>query len=77
LFLGEEGFTADSIDTKAVVSLDEVDGGFEVSHVALTVEASIPNISDEVFQKLCESTKNGCPISKLLKAEISLDAKLI
>ncbi len=77
LFLGEEGFVAESIDTKAVVSLDEVDGGFEVSEVALTVKASIPNISDDVFQKLCESTKNGCPISKLLNAKITLDAKLI
>ncbi|HDZ16287.1 MAG TPA: OsmC family peroxiredoxin [Methylophaga aminisulfidivorans] len=77
LALGEKDFVADSIETKAVVSLDEVDGGFEVSHVALTVTAKIPDISDAVFQELCESTKKGCPISKLLNAEISLDAKLI
>lgn len=77
LALGEKDFVADSIETQAVVSLDEVDDGFEVSHVALTVKAKIPDISDAVFQELCENTKKGCPISKLLNAEISLEATLI
>lgn len=76
LGLGDAGFTADEIKTKAVVSLDEVDDGFAITHIALDVNASIPEISDEKFQELCEQTKKGCPISKLLDTEISLTATL-
>ncbi|WP_372759864.1 OsmC family protein [Pseudoalteromonas sp.] len=76
LELGEAGFTADNIDTEAVVSLDEVDDGFAVTHIALEVNAKIDDISDEQFQVLCEKTKNTCPISKLMNAEISLTANL-
>jgi lipoyl-dependent peroxiredoxin len=76
LALGEAGFTADKIDTKATVSLDEVDDGFAVTHIALEVKARIKDITNEQFQALCEQTKKGCPISKLLHTEISLDAVL-
>lgn len=76
LELGEAGFTAQNIDTKATVSLDEVSDGFEVSQIALEVTAEIADISNEQFQALCENTKKGCPISKLLNADISLNAKL-
>lgn len=76
LALGEAGFTADNIDTKAVVSLDEVDDGFAVTHIALEVNAKIADIANEQFQALCEQTKKGCPISKLMNAEISLKAEL-
>ncbi|ALS33734.1 osmotically inducible protein OsmC [Pseudoalteromonas translucida KMM 520] len=77
LALGEAGFTADNIDTKAVVSLDEVDDGFAVTHIALEVNAKIADIANEQFQALCEQTKKGCPISKLMNAEISLKANLL
>lgn len=77
LTLGEDGFEADSINTKAVVSLDEVKEGFEVSHIALTVEAAVPELSDEKFQVMCQQTKKDCPISKLMKADISLQARLL
>ncbi|MGB5790701.1 MAG: OsmC family protein [Pseudoalteromonas nigrifaciens] len=76
LALGEAGFTADNIDTKAVVSLDEVDDGFAVTHIALEVNAKIADIANEQFQALCDQTKKGCPISKLMNAEISLKAEL-
>jgi osmotically inducible protein OsmC len=76
LGLGEAGFTADNIETQAVVSLDEVDDGFAVTHIALEVNAKIADISNDQFQELCEQTKKGCPISKLLNTDISLEAKL-
>lgn len=76
LALGEAGFTAENINTEAVVSLDEVDDGFAVTHIALEVNATIADISNEQFQTLCEQTKKGCPISKLLNTEISLNATL-
>jgi len=76
LALGEAGFTAENINTEAVVSLNEVDDGFAVTHIALEVNATIADISNEQFQALCEQTKKGCPISKLLNTEISLNATL-
>lgn len=76
LALGDAGFTADEIKTKAVVSLDEVDDGYAITHIALDVNARIPEISDDKFQTLCEQTKKGCPVSKLLDTEISLTATL-
>jgi osmotically inducible protein OsmC len=76
LALGGAGFTADKIDTKATVSLNEVDDGFAVTHIALEVKARISDIANEQFQALCEQTKKGCPISKLLNTEMSLNATL-
>lgn len=76
LALGEAGFTAENINTEAVVSLNEVDDGFAVTHIALEINATIADISNEQFQALCEQTKKGCPISKLLNTEISLNATL-
>ena len=76
LALGEAGFTADDISTKATVSLDEVDDGFAVSEIELVVNAKITDISNEQFQALCEDTKKGCPISKLLNTSIKLTATL-
>ncbi len=76
MILGEAGFTADEMKTSAVVVLEQVDGGFSVTSSALTLEAKIPNIDDATFQELAGKAKAGCPISKLLKTEISLNAKL-
>ncbi len=76
LGLGEKGLKAEEINASAVVTLSEVDGGFAVTKVHLDVSAKIPGISEEDFQKIAEATKKNCPISKLLTAEITLDAKL-
>ena len=76
LALTDADFVADDITTKATVSLDEVDDGFEVSHIALDVSAKIEGISEEKFNQLCQQTKQGCPISKLMNAEISLTTQL-
>lgn len=76
MLLGEEGFTPDSIDTKATVTLDKVDDGFAVTAVHLVMQAKIPKIDQAAFAAIANKAKAGCPISKLLKADISLDATL-
>ena len=74
--LQQAGFTATSIATSAAVTLESDGPGFKISKSALKLEASVPNISREQFQKIAEGAKAGCPISKVLKADISLDWKL-
>ena len=76
LTLEQAGFKATRMDTNAVVTLEQVEGGFSITAVALTLKAQIPNIDDAKFQTLAASAKANCPVSKLFKAEISLDAKL-
>ena len=76
LFLGEAGMTAESIETTATVSLDQVAGGFAVTSSHLQTKVRIPNADKAAFQKAAEGAKSGCPISKLLNTTITLDAKL-
>ena len=77
LILGEAGMTADSIETKATVSLDQADGGFAVTSSHLETSVRIPNANKAAFDKAVETAKSGCPISKLLNAKITMDARLI
>ena len=76
LFLGNEGFTADHMDAKADVALEQEGEGFAVKSILLTLKAKIPGIDEATFQKIAAATKEGCPISKLLNAKITLDAQL-
>lgn len=76
MMLGEAGFTADEMNTTAQVTLEQEGGGFSITTVALTLRAKIPNIDDAKFQEITAKAKAGCPVSKLLKANITLDAKL-
>ena len=73
--LNAAGHTADELHTTAVVSLDPAQGLVVKSH--LTLRAKIDGISDEEFQKIAASSKEGCPISKLLNTAIELDASLL
>ena len=74
--LVQAGMTAESIDTKAEVTLDKLEGGFAVTSSHLTTTVRIPKADQAAFQKAAEGAKNGCPISKLLNAKITLDARL-
>ena len=74
--LGNAGLTADRINTVAAVTLEKTDAGFTVTKVHLDVTAKIPNATEEAFQTAAANAKAGCPISRLLKAEITMDAKL-
>jgi osmotically inducible protein OsmC len=77
LFLGQAGMTAESIETTAEVSLEQVDGGFAVTSSHLNTKVKIPNADRAAFEKAVETAKSGCPISKLLNARITMDAKLL
>lgn len=74
--LGNAGLTAERINTTAAVTLEKTDAGFTVTTVHLEVTAKIPGATDEAFQTAAGNAKAGCPISRLLKAEITMDAKL-
>ncbi len=74
--LGGAGMTADSIDTTATVTMDKLDAGWTVTKVHLEVRAKIPNADQAKFETAANNAKAGCPISRLLKAEITMDAKL-
>ena len=76
MLLGEEGFTPDSVDTKASVTLDKVADGFAVTAVHLVMRAKIPKIDQAAFEAIANKAKAGCPISKLLKTDITLEATL-
>ena len=76
MLLGEAGYTPDSIDTQAEVTLSKQDDGFAVTAVALTMNAAIPGIDHSTFEEIADKAKKGCPISKLLNADISLKASL-
>ncbi|ARP86239.1 OsmC family protein [Bordetella genomosp. 9] len=74
--LGESGLKADSIETEAVVTLDKADGGFAITAVHLTVVARIPGADAKAFEEAANKAKAGCPVSKVLNANITMDARL-
>lgn len=74
--LGEAGMTAERMDTKADVTLEKLDDGFAITAVHLTLRAKIPGADNAKFQECAAKAKAGCPVSKLLKANITLDAAL-
>lgn len=70
------GFAPTELATDAAVTLEKDGEGFKVSKSALTLKAQVPNIDQAQFDELARKAKEGCPISKLLTAEITLDATL-
>ncbi len=73
--LAEAGHTDGSVTTHATVSLDKVDGGFAVTKSELSTKGKVPGMDRPTFEKLAQEAKDGCPISKLLDAEITLETK--
>lgn len=76
LILGEAKLTAEKMETTAEVSLDKDGEGFSITAVHLTLKAKIPGADQKTFDELTAKAKAGCPVSKLLKANITLDATL-
>ena len=77
LILGEAKLVADHMETSAKVTLEQVAGGYAITAVHLTLVAKIPGADQATFEKLTTAAKAGCPVSKLLKTDITLDAKLV
>ena len=74
--LGNVGITAESIKTTASVRLEKADGGFAIPAVHLDVTVKAPGADQKAFEKAANNAKLGCPVSKVLNAEITMDAKL-
>jgi len=75
--LQSAGYTPTELSTEAAVSLDPDGKGFRISRSALTLRASVPNLDEATFARLAKDAEQNCPVSKVLKAEISLDATLL
>ena len=76
LILEQAGFKADEMNTKAEITLEKQADGFAITKSHLTLRAKIPGIDAAKFQELAGLAEKNCPVSKLLKTEISLDAAL-
>jgi osmotically inducible protein OsmC len=76
LTLGEAKLTAEKMETTAEVTLDKVEGGFAITAVHLSLKGKVPGADQAKFEELANKAKAGCPVSKLFKADITLDVKL-
>lgn len=74
--LGDAGMTADSLETRAEVTLDKQDGGFAITAVHLYLHAKIPGADRAAFDIAVNTAKTGCPVSMVLNANITLEAQL-
>jgi osmotically inducible protein OsmC len=74
--LGAAGLTAESIKTTASVSLEKTDAGFAITKVHLDITAKVPGADQAAFEQATNNAKSGCPVSKVLNAEITMAARL-
>jgi lipoyl-dependent peroxiredoxin len=74
--LGNAGFTPERLETKATLTMEQSDGGFTITAVHLDLDATIPEIERAAFDEIVAGAKANCPVSKVLNAEITLDARL-
>jgi len=74
--LGKAGIVPESLRTTATITMDKLDAGWTVTESHLEVVGKVPGGSAEAFQKAAQAAETGCPISRLLKAKITMDAKL-
>jgi lipoyl-dependent peroxiredoxin len=70
------GFTPTELSTEAAVTLDQEGQGYRISRSALTLRAKVPNLDEAAFARLASEAEKNCPVSKVLNAAITLDAKL-
>jgi osmotically inducible protein OsmC len=71
------GYTPTALETEAAVSLDPEGAGFKISKSALTLTAEVPGLDEATFKELAAGAEKNCPVSKVLNAEITLDARLV
>lgn len=77
MILAEAGIESKRIDTEARVTLDPVDGGFAITGIHLETRVEAPGADPAAFEKAANDAKEGCPVSEVLDAEITLDATLV
>ena len=74
--LASAGLKPESVATKATVTLDQVEGGFAITKVHLDVAAKVPGVDRAQFDQIANAAKTGCPVSKVLNAQITMTAVL-
>lgn len=74
--LNGEGLTADSLNTTANLTMENKDGGWSITAIHLDVRGNIPNIDQAKFEEIANKAKAGCPVSRVLNANISMTAQL-
>src|SRR5436190_13902895 len=75
--LNNNGFTAEAIDTEATLTMDRVNGNLTITSLHLTTRARVPKIDAAKFAEIAANAKANCPVSRVLNANISMDAKLV
>ena len=75
--LGDSGVTPERIETKATVTLEKLESGFAITRVKLDVTVNAPGADRAKFDAAAANAKNNCPLSKVLRADISMDARLV
>lgn len=75
--LQSAGYTPTELDTEAAVALEQDKEGFRISLSALTLRATVPNLDQDTFARLTRDAEQNCPVSRVLRAEITLDARLV
>lgn len=75
--LSEAGLTPDSIETEATVTLEKSADGFTITAVHLDVNARVAGADQSTFGRVADAAKSGCPVSKVLNANITMDARLL
>ena len=74
--LGKAGFTPTTIDTSATLTMDKTDAGFTITAIHLDVHAKVPNIDAAKFDEIANGAKKGCPVSRVLNANITMTSHL-
>jgi osmotically inducible protein OsmC len=74
--LAQAGLTAELIETRCIITLDKVEGGFGITESHLELKARVPGAQRDAFDQAVEAAKTGCPVSKLFNTKISLESTL-
>jgi osmotically inducible protein OsmC len=75
-FLGAAGFTPDELSTEAALTLEQVDGNWTITKIHLDLKGRVPGITADQFDEIADKAKAQCPVSRVLKADITLTKKL-
>jgi len=75
--LNNAGFTAEAIDSEAALTVDQVSGAWTITSIHLTTRARVPEIDQAKFAEIAANAKANCPVSRVLNATITLDARLV
>ena len=75
-FLGAAGFTPDELSTEAALTFEQVNGPWTITKIHLDLKGRVPGITAAQFDEIADKAKAECPVSRVLKAEITLTKKL-